>query len=440
MDIPALDQNVCGQWTQQDTDFYNALPVWFLAAENAYRKYYSTWPRISTGRFSWKANNGDTLRTIIPVPTPVQRQMAFPRKIAAGLPLTDVINYRERTTESQPAWQDFMSPTFYFKPEFADFMSHVQRTKDNIMGQITVFEDTYYRAFALGKAPYMYVAGVGLVDAPTAEMNSTLDAANSKTAAWFAAQITALMGVQDGTLNMVEVFNILNAAENEIGMTPYEGSEVPKNGSPNPLSEKYCLVVAGENWNNWIGDPWVTANRSLNMNIVTENFKGDLFGRATCKIEKYQIHMQIDEDNNPTFPAPEVTELNPDRENFGDTVPNPLYAKTQIAGQSGATGGSPIGLAFLVGGPNYDIMDVGAPPDAFTKDLNGIMGMNWNGKVSMNKQIAIPCQTTAGETFIDVNSFGRYLRLQATSSVGARATNMKNILPILYKRKIGIAA
>ncbi len=440
MQLPSIDQNVCGQWIQQDNDFYNKLPVWFLAAENAYRKYWSTWSgKISTGRFKWKAMNGDTLRTIIPVPTPIQRQFSFPRKISSGTPLTDVINYRERTTESSPAWQDFLSPTFYFKPEFSDFMSHVNTTKDNIMQQMIVFEDMYYRAFALGKAPYVWVAGVGLVEAPTAEMNSTLDAANSKTAAWFAAQITALMGAQDGTLNLAEVFNILNAAEQEVGMTPYEGSEVPKDGTKDPLSERYCMVISGENWNQWIGDPWVKENRPLNMNIVTDQFRGDLFGRATAKIEKYQIHMQIDANNNPTFPSPETTELNPDRENYGDTIPNPLYAKVQIPGGVGTDGGSPVGLAFLVGGPNYDIMDVGPPPDAFTKALNGVQGMNWNGQINVTKNVLIPCQTVGGEPFFDSNSFGRYLRLQATVSVGARATNMKNILPILYKRKIGIS-
>jgi len=440
MQLPAIDQNVCGQWIQQDNDFYNKLPVWFLAAENAYRKYFATWSgKISTGRFKWKANNGDTLKSIIPVPTPVQRQMAFPKTIASGTPLTDVVSYRERTTLSQPAWQDFMSNTFYFKPEWADFLGHVKTNKDNIMQQMIIYEDMYYRSFALAKAPYVWICGVGLVAAPTAEMNSTLDAANSKTAAWFSAQITALMGAADGTLSMIEVFDILNAAENEVGMTPYEGSEVPSDKAAQPLSEKYCIVVSGENWNQWVGDPWVKENRTLNMNIVTENFKGDLFGRATARIEKYQIHMQVDADNAPTFPEPEVTELNPDRENFGDTIPNPLYAKTQITDQSGATGGSPIGIAFLVGGPNYDIMDVGPPPSAFTETLNGINGMNWNGQINMTKNILVPCQTTGGETFFDMNSFGRYLRLQATSAVGARATNMKNILPIIYKRHIGLS-
>jgi len=438
MQIPAIDQNVCGQWTEQDQNFYNKLPAWFVAAETQYRKYFSCWPKVLTGRFPWKQNVGDIITSIIPEPTPVLRQIPTPRNIADGLPLTDVINYRERTAQTQPAWQDFMSPTFYFKPEFSDFMSHVDRTKNNIMDQIVVFEDQYYRTQVFAKSPYMWIAGVGLVDAPTAQLNSTMDAANSKNTAWLQAQIATLMGTDTGLLSFEEIFKILNAAEQEIGMTPYEGSTNPKNGAPTPLSEKYCLVISPENWNNFINDPWVKENRPLNMNIVTDGFRGDIFGRATCKIEKYPLRMQIDANYSPTFAAPEVTELNSAREDYNRTKPNPLYSKIAISGETGATGGSPIGVAFLVGGPNCDIMDVGPPPSAFTKTLPAAIEMNWNGKVFMNKNIAIPCKTTGGDTFIDVNSFGRYLRLQATSSVGVRPLNPQNILPILYKRRVGV--
>lgn len=435
--LPAIDQNVCGQWIEQDVNLYNKLPVWFLAAEAEYRKYYATFQKVLTGRFPWKAMSGDLLRTIIPEPTPVLRQFTFPVKIAAGLPLADVINYVERTTDSAPAWQDFLSPTFYFKPEFSDFMTHVDRTKDNIMEQITVFEDQFYRTFLWSKSPSIYIAGVGLVDAPTAEINTTGDAAGSKTTAWLQAQIALLMGAESGYLDMAEVFRVLNEAENTVGMTPYEGSTIPKDGAPNPLSEKYCLIGGGEVWNNWVLDPWVTANRSLNMNIVTEGFKGDLWGRATTKIERFPLRFQIDGNYTPTQAAPQTREVDPAREDYNRTKPNPLYSRINIAGQSGTTGGSPIAVAWLVGGPNVDIMDVGPPPSAFTQSLNGVVGMNWNGKVYMNKNIAVPCKTTAGDTFIDVNSFGRYLRLQGTTTVGARATNIQNVLPILYKRKVG---
>ena len=435
MELPSIDQNVCGSWTEQQIDLYNKLPFYFMEGQAQYRKYWATYEKLF-GKVQWKPNMGDTMRTVIPEPTPVMRQTAFPELLSV-LPKTDVINYLERTLDSKPRWQDFMSPSFYFLPEFQDFMKHIDKTMENINRQITIFEDVFYRTQILSNAPYVYVSGVGLIPAPTAEMNAALDATDSKTAAWFQNEVVIpLLGVQDGTLSFKTLFQAFNAGEQEIGMTPYEGTGMPKADS-SPLNEKFALIASNEDWNNFVDDPWLKENRPLNMNIVTDGFRGDFFGRIVTKLERYPLRFALDANGVPSLPNPEVTELNSAVSAYHRTKPNPVYAKP-----SGTTAGSysPIAMALLVGGPNYDVIESGPPPASFTSDMAqpDALKMNWNGKAYMTKNVLVPCKDADGNTFYDANSFGRYLRLQATTWVGARAANPQNILPIFFKRRIGL--
>jgi hypothetical protein len=241
------------------------------------------------------------------------------------------------------------------------------------------------------------------------------------------AQAGALLGVQNGTLTFSEIFKILNYAEQEVGMVPYEGTGLP--GAPsNPLSQKFCLVIGSEDWNNFVDDPWLLQNRPLNMNIVTDVFRGDLWGRVTCKLERYPWRWKLDANASPTFERPELSEVNSSSEDYGLTKPNPQYSKVA---------NSPIGVAFLVGGDAYDAIQVGPPPSEFTRDLpqGAVQKMNWNGKAYMTKLFNVPCKDADGNTFYDANSFGRYLRLQGTVTVGARAQNPRNVLPIIFKRR-----
>lgn len=427
MQIPAIDQNVCGAWTEQQLDLYNKLPFYFMQAEADYRKYWTTWAKLF-GKIPWKPNMGDTMRRVASEPTPVMRQTAFPQLLKT-IPTTDVINYRERTVDAKLRWQDFVTPHFSFLPEFQDFMKHIDKTMANVNRQITIFEDVYYRTHAFNHAPYVYVCGVGLIDGPTGDGDAALTTA--KSAAWIQGEVTSkLSGVETGYLSFQELWKALNAFEQEVGGTPYDGTGMPTADS-NPLNEKFCLVQSGESWNNFVNDPWLKENRPLNMDIVSGAFKGDLFGRIRSKLERYPMRMQLDADFLPSLPVPELTEEDPNREDFGRTKPNPLYSKVI---------NSPIEWAFLIGGPNYDIIDVGPPPSDFTKELDqgAAIKMNWNGKAYLNKEFLVPCKDQNGATFMDLNSWGRYIRGQATTTLGISGVNSQNVLPIAFKRRVGV--
>jgi hypothetical protein len=427
MDLPAIDQNICGAWTEQQLTFYNALPFYFMEGQAQYRKRWPTWSKILSGKVAWKPQMGDTMRTVVAEPTPILRQQAFPNLLNVS-PLTDVVNYRERKLDSKPRWQDFVSPHFNFYPEFTDFMRHIDRTLENITKQISQFEEVFIRTNMFHRSPYIYVAGVGLVDAPTGEGNAA--GTSGKTTAWLQAQMAALAGTADGYLTLETLFKALNEFEQTVGATPFDGSGTP-GGDSSPLNERFCLVQSAESWNNFVNDPWTKENRPLNMNIVTDSFKGDLFGRIRSKLESTPMRYALDVDFSPSLPNPELIELNTDREDYQRTKPNPAYAKVVNA---------PVEVAFLVGGPNYDGIEVGPPPSEFTRDLSqgDAIKMSWNGKPYMNKNFLVPCLNGDGSVQYDANSFGRFLRLQATATVGVRAVNPQNILPIIFKRRVGI--
>lgn len=398
---------------------YAQLPYYLELAKTQYRQRFSVWPKL-LGKRAWQKNQGDTMKAVMIEPTPVLRQFAEPN-LLAQTPKVDLISVRERTTTAKLHWQDFMSPVFGWQPSFESFLKgHIAPSMDNINKQVMLFEEFFLRGYIWNYAPYVYIAGYGLVDAPQAAT-----AAEGKDDAWVQAQIAKLMGVaRGGDLSFKEIYHAQSIFAEDIGATPFEGSGTPS-GDSAPLNEKYCLVQSSESWNVNIDDPWLKENRPLNMNIVNGAYKGDFFGRVVSRLERYPLRIAIDNDGAPTYNAPETQELNPDSPQYGRTFPNPLYAKLDQ---------SPVEIAFLVGGASYDKIDPGTPPPDFAKPLDG-REMDWSGKTYLTKNFLVPCETAAGATFYDANSFGRYLRLQSSWAGGIIGTNAFNILPIMFKRK-----
>ena len=419
MQLPAIDQNVCGDWTQDDRSAYAQLPYFLELGKTQYRQRFATWPKL-LGKRNWQKNQGDTMKVVMIEPTPVIRQFAEPNLLSVA-PKVDVVSVRERTTTAQLRWQDFMSPVFGWQPSFESFMKgHIAPSMDNINKQMMIFEEFFLRGYIWNWAPQVYVAGVGLVDAPQGAT-----AATGKTTAWVAAQLAQLAGVENaGHLSFKEIYLAQSIFVEDVGATPFEGSGTP-GGDSAPLNEKYCLVQSSESWNALIDDPWLKENRPLNMNIVNGAYKGDFFGRVCSKIERYPIRISVDNNFSPTYNEPETQELNSSRDDYGRTKPNPVYSQPSQ---------SPFEISFLVGGAAYDKIDPGTPPPDFTKPLDG-REMDWSGKTYLTKNFLVPCANVDGNTHYDTNSFGRYLRLQSSWAGGIIGTNAFNVLPIIHKRK-----
>lgn len=428
--MPAIDQNICAMWPEQDQNTYNKLPYYLDKAEASRRKKFETWEPLLTDTIDWTPNMADTLKLVVTEMAPVLRQSTRPNSISTEAK-GDIFNVRERTSTASLVWQKFFSPKFRFYSAFMDFMKgQLVPTRKTIEEQITWFKETFYRTYMWDYSPFVYVVGRGLVAAP---VGRDANGNSLKTAAWIQSIL------QDSSppdyLTYASVFDILSAAMEERGMEPYEGDVVPGDSGMS-LGEKYCLVCSREAYMRFVNDQWVKENRMLTLDIVNSKFKPTPFGMVMARMEKYPLRWKTSASDNyqtVTEPAPETIVTDVNSSEYNRTLPNPDYAK--IAN-------SPYEIAWFVGkNGGYRRIGVGAPPEFFagsTTDPAKIAGMEWNGRVYATKNFPIQCTDAVGQTQLDLNSFGEYLRWQSSLVLGAVAVNPQNVLPIIMKRGRGV--
>jgi hypothetical protein len=200
----------------------------------------------------------------------------------------------------------------------------------------------------------------------------------------------------------------------------FMGISNPKAG---PLTGRYLLICSQEAYGRFSFDPYLKANKALDLNIVTEGFRGDIFGQLTCKLEDQPIRIALDG----TFPAPETIELNPAQPNYGETLPNLGY--TEVAN-------APYEVAFICGAKGYNSIQVGPPPSEFTsgKVPDGFGKLMWNGEIQLTRDVLIPCIQEDGTTLQTTNKYGKYLQLISFLVLGCQAVQPRYILPIIFKR------
>ena len=419
--VPSIDNTAMANWTPQQVDLYAKLPYYLERATAEQRRWFATLKPLITGRISWKENMGTTMRRVMVEDSPILRQWATPNVISQ-LPKTDVVGVRERTVEASLRWQNFQTPTFNFRSSFEDFMrGNIEPHRKALTKGMEVFEEMFYLTHLIAYAPYVWVAGHGLVKAPTGALSISNAGAftntTGKTAAWWAGDVLSKVSSH---LTFQELFKIASSIETEIGMTPYAGSELPS-GTSKALDEKYCLWGNNTTFTQFVDDPWLKEQRPINMNIVTQGFRGDIFGTYTYKIGKWPWKFLVDRDYTPTLPAPETYVSASEDPDYNRTKPNRLYGVD-----------ARIVVTLLFGGNNYSIINIGAPPDLFTQGAPAFGQMNWNGKIVLNKNILVPSLDPQENIVMDTNSWGHWLRLQAECSYGIVGDNPFNVLPIVH--------
>lgn len=412
--LPAIDQNICGQWTQDDLNLYAKLPYYFVKATAEYQQRRSTWNKLLKS-INWQRNQGPEMRYVGVEDSPILRQFAFPSALDEQ-PTADILHVDERVTAARLRRHRFVSPHFHFLPSFQDFIrDKITPYRTNINRQIEIYTEQFYRGYMWNHAPYVYIAGYGMIDAPVGEF----DLSSGKTLEWLATEVVPKVS---SNLTFAELFKCLHSAEDEIGCTPYDGSLLNNNWSA-PMDGKFALIGQNEVWNQFINDPWVKENRPIDMNIITDGLRGEIFNRIRFRAEYYGPRILVAEDGTVSFPAPEAKILTGSQKNR--TVPNPEYSRE-----------AQLGIAWLVGGPNYNIIKVGPPPEEFAgKSVDDIMGMDWNGRIRMTHNFLIPCKDADGKDILETNSWGEYLRLQAEVVMGIAGYNTFNVIPIVYRRK-----
>ena len=257
--------------------------------------------------------------------------------------------------------------------------------------------------------------------APSAE--GSRDGSTGKSTAWLQANMPNIGA--PGNLSLETINTLVTVAEVDQRIPPFKGSGMaaPDNG---PLQDKYCLVMDSEAWNQFMFDPFLLANKNCDLNIITEGFRGNLFGRVTCKLEDMPLRIA----NDGTFAAPESREVNPDAYNFGESVANPDYIV------------APRGVALLYGkNDGYKSISVGPPPRAFSGSgmPNGFGKMFWNGEVIISKNLVVPCVDENDPAIItyEANVYGEYLKMFSQITLGCMPQQRRNVIPIIYNRLRG---
>lgn len=421
--IPAINQSICAGWSQQDVNLYQKLPFYLAKTQVETMEEWSIWSKF-TGRIPWKPNMGTTMRGVRKTPSPNLRQMAFPNPLTTT-PKVDVIGLRDTSVNEVLYWHQFESQVLNFLPDFQDFMNtHVEDTREDIQTKIARFSDIFLRGKIFHRSPWVWLPNRIGGEAVAAPANTDGNDAGTtgKTTAWVQAQL-AQIG-QPGNLSMDTLSRLLPFMSTSLRAPVFSGSNMPS--GTGGLTGKYCLVCSDEAYSRFSFDPYLKANKSVDLNIINKGFTGDLFGRIVCKLEDMPIRFAADG----TMPAPETIEVNTDAVNYGETLPNPVY--TEIAT-------TPYEVAFLIGAKGYNSIEIGPPPAAFqgTKLPEGFGRMTWNGEIQVTKNILIPCLDESGTLRQDTNKYGRYLQLISAVTFGCVAVQPRYIVPIIFKRVRG---
>lgn len=419
--LPAVNVDACSGWTPQQLNLYAALPAWFISKEVTYRKRYGNFKRIF-GSMDWVPNKGPTITGIITEPPPMITQFNFPALMASQCAKKDIIQARQRQFEVQLAHQKFESPTFQWLQSFNDFVTKmVTKHLEFVFRYQEERTAQYYRGFVFHQSPaVLWADDASLVIDDLCPIGLGNNAGTSgKSNAYLQARV-ATMGAP-GNLTLKTLFFGLNYLEEDALAVPYMSGSVKDDSF---LNDKFLLMTSNEAYNNFINDPFLKENRKIDLDIVTDGFKGSIFGRVTTATHSNPLRFNVAADGSVTWPAPEAIQENPEAPNFGQTIRSCGYRDAQYE------------VAFLCGAQGYDIVNVGPPPAEFAAGgPDRISRMRWNGRPWLTDRLNIPCEDSEGNPGTpDPNTYNEFLKIISYVAMGMAPVTTRNVLPIIFRR------
>jgi hypothetical protein len=377
------------------------------------------------GSVKWVPNMGTEMQGVRGENSPIVDQFVYPQLMTTS-PNMNVIEAGESVELGRLRWHRFESKQFNFRPTWQDFRENqLEFAHKDIIRQISLYNEKFIRGMLWNRAPNVMIAGNSgaiqeypdalVQNVPQAETSAT-QTGSYKTPAWFIG-IAAAVG---GSLTLRTLYNALNIVDDDLNAPPFEG--VLNQPRDNELIKgKYVLVTSTEAYRNFTFDPDVTNLKSINLDLLFDNFKGSLFGQITCKAERFPLRFKSDG----TLVSPQIQQVDGNGRPYGKARPNPAYADPKV---------SKYEVAFLMGADVCRTIAVGAPPSEFTSkkmDAAKFYSLRWNGEVQLTDQILI--FDALGRP--QLNRYGEQLQLISQTAMGFLAGEINNFLPIVFERR-----
>ena len=426
--LPAINQNVAGDWSEQQRDLYNFLPFYLAEMQNKRRQNYSHWAKLC-GKIPWQPNMGEVLKGVRKDPSPIVRQQFFPAEMSAAA-RQDIMDVREVTRTTTVKHHKFGSPIFQFYPSFRDFMkNHVEVHSKDIMEKMEIAEELFVRSNVFHFSPHVYLPGAAGGALQVCKSEAGSDAGKTgKSTAWLQANLPKITTMG---LKLLDVNMAMTILSEDIGAPPFAGTQNTQNPSGTGLTEQFVLMIGTEAYNQFFFDEYALANRQIDLNVITKPFTGNLWGRVKCMFDRWPLRIADDG----TFPSPETRVDGPTHNsdqnenvpyNVGETITADPYKNATFE------------VAFLIGDFGYDLITVGPPPKAFVNGMpDGFGKMQWNGELILTKNFLVPYVQDDGTIKWDTNSWGEYVKFQSHVTYGCFPRQPRYVLPIIFKRTRG---
>lgn len=413
-------------WTEVDRDLYNKLPVYFNERTITYQKEYSFWDKV-LDHDAWVANVGTTMTGLNKVPAPTLRGQFLPNAITVE-PNRDIIEVRE-TKESVKLYRhQHESNIFHFLPSFQDFLTnHIDFHSEQIAEKIVINTDLFYRTAILHASPFLWICGKndGTPELTSVPYWTGADISLIKNQAFWQAQIAKVGGGATGALDLRAIKKLAVVLDTDLRALPFSGKQLNDGTDGSALKQKFLLGISTEVWMSFTDDSYLLENKALNLDIVTNRFRGSLFGAFTTRHESREMRITLDG----RIVGPDSIEENANAYDYGDTVPNPEWVN------------APFAIYWAIGSEGYKCKRTGPPPKYFTGGLNGMTltqfnGMDWSGKVHLTRNFLIPRPNPdgGGGVLYDTNMYGDRAKLISDVTWGIAPLRRRNIFPILARR------
>lgn len=419
-DVPLIGSAQVPNLTIEDVNKFQKLP--FYLVKNEVRRFplYKTWD-VLFGTKKWSPNMGSLMRGVRPEFSPIGDSFVFPQAMT-GTPAKNVFETQESIEEATLRLHRFESKQFHFLPSFQDFRENqLQWNHDDIIRQIALYNERFIRGMVFYRSPNVIIAGNQGLDAaigaselyqgcPTNDPAAVIPN-DGKTTGWLQS-IAANIGQ---TLTLKLLYKATSYLDDDLGALPFEGTlNTPRDNDL--VKGKYVVVCGTDAWRQFTFDPDVANLKSINLDLLFDDFKGSLFGMLTCKPEKFPLRFGDDG----LFIAPQVVDQVTKK-----TRPNPNYTNLNVAKYE---------VAFICGADAWSTITVGPPPKEFAvKNMSAekFYSLRWNGEVQLTDQLLVKY----ADGSLDLNRYGTQLQLISQGVFGALAGEVNNVIPIFFRRR-----